>query len=178
MAGDDVHITGGAGVSPWPGGLVGAPVARVEDPRILTGGGRYVDDIQVPGTLHAAFLRSPHAHARLGAVDVSAVQDLAGVRLIVHGQSAGIVTAAAIEPVVTTPHVRCPPRPLLARDVVRFVGEAVAVVVADTRYRAEDALDLLAVDYDPLPPVVDADAALQPGMPQIHADVPDNCYLD
>src|SRR5918911_1226391 len=178
MADDDARLTGGAERNPWPGGLVGAPVVRVEDPRLLVGGGRYVDDIQLPGTLHAAFLRSPHAHARLRAVDVSAAQDPAGVRLIVHGQSAGIVTAAAIEPVVTTPRVRCPPRPLLVRDVARFVGEAVAVVVANTRYHAEDALDVLEVDYDPLPPVVDADAALQQGMPQIHPDVPRNCYLN
>src|SRR5439155_23773413 len=100
---------------PWTGGLVGAPVARVEDPRILRGAGRYVDDIHVPGALHAAFLRSPYAHARLRTVDVSAAQDLAGVHLIVHGQSAGLVKAAAIKPTVTTPHVVCPARPLLAR---------------------------------------------------------------
>ena len=155
----------------------GASVPRNEDARLLTGRARFIDDLQRPGLLHAAFLRSPYAHARLRAVDVSAGRNVVGVHLVVHGQSAGIVAAAAIQPAVTTPHVVCPARPLLPRDVVRFVGEAVAVVVADTRYQAEDALDVLEVDYDPLPSVVDAVAALRQGMPQIHRDVPGNCYL-
>ncbi len=178
MSTADTHPTEGVTSSPRSGGLVGAPVKRVEDPRILAGQGRYVDDIRLPGTLHAAFLRSPHAQARIRAVDVGAAEQLPGVRLIVHGGSPEIAALRAIQPRLKASNAVCPARPILARDVVRFVGEAVAVVVAESRYQAEDALELLEVDYDPLPPVANAEAALEEGAPQIHPDVPGNRYVD
>ena len=173
----DAPPPGEAAFSPWSGRLVGAPVARVEDPRILTGGGRYVDDLRLPGTLHAAFLRSPHAHARIGAVDAGPAERAAGVRTIVHGRSPAVQALGDIRPTITTPGIACPARPVLARDVVRFVGEPLAVVVAESRYRAEDALELLRVDYELLPPVVDAEAAMDDGAAQIHPDVPGNRYV-
>jgi len=149
-------------------------VRRREDPRLITGSGAFVDDLRMPGCLHAAFLRSPHAHARIGAIDVSAALNAPGV--------VGVYTAAdlgsANAPIpVYAPHpalpVPCRLRPL-ATDVVRFVGEPVVAVIADDPYRAWDALDLIAVEYDPLPALVDVDAALAPGAPVLHPEIGSN----
>jgi carbon-monoxide dehydrogenase large subunit len=149
-------------------------VRRREDPRLVTGTGAFVDDLRVPGCLHAAFLRSPHAHARVGAIDVSAALKSPGV--------VGVYTAAdlgsANAPIpVYAPHpalpVPCRLRPL-ATAVVRFVGEPVVAVIADDPYRAWDALDLIGVEYAPLPALVDVDAALAPGAPVLHAEIGSN----
>ena len=132
----------------------GTRVQRIEDPRLLQGYGTFVDDIVRPGMLHVCFVRSPIARARLGAIDASAALALPGVH--------AVLTAADINPGVYEQwysmmgkDVPDTPRPPLAVGEVRFVGDPVALVVADNRYLAEDAADLVVVDYDPLPPVVD-----------------------
>ena len=149
-------------------------VRRREDPRLLTGRGEFVDDLRIPGCLHAAMARSPHAHARIRAIDVSAARRAPGV--------VGVFTAADLgragEPLpIYAPHpalpVPCRIRPL-ATDRVRFVGEADVAVIADSPYRAHDALDLVRVDYEPLPAVVDIEAALAPGAPLIHDELATN----
>ena len=156
--------------------LIGAEVRRREDPTLVSGAGRYVDDLVLPHTAAMAALRSPHAHARLLAIDVTRAAALPGVL--------GIFTARDLEgrvepePAVgIPPTARRPPRPLLARDTVRYVGEPVAAVVAVDRYVAADALDLIAVEYEQLPATVDPEAALAPGAPRVHADHPDNVAL-
>ncbi|MGE3913611.1 MAG: xanthine dehydrogenase family protein molybdopterin-binding subunit, partial [Chloroflexota bacterium] len=150
---------------------VGAARKRVEDPRLLRGEGAYVDDLREPGCLAAVFVRSPYPHARVQGIDASAARALPGVL--------GIFTAAdltcKIPPVArAVPEALGDVAPPLATDTVRFVGEPVAVVVAETRSLAEDAAALVDVDYDPLPGVGHPEAAMQPGAPQLHADVPGN----
>jgi carbon-monoxide dehydrogenase large subunit len=132
----------------------GARVPRVEDARLLTGRGVFVDDVALPGMLHACFVRSPFARAAVRGIDTSAAAALPGVRCV--------LTAADLNPGVheqwhTSIGPQSPetPRPPLAEDEVRFVGDPVALVVAESRYVAEDAVDLVVVDYEPLPPVVD-----------------------
>src|SRR5262245_28480198 len=125
-------------------------VRRREDPRLITGRGEFIDDLRVAGTLHAAFLRSPHAHARLRRIDVAAAAKAPGVVGVFVADDLG----RAGEPMpIYAPHpalpVPCKIRPLAA-DVVRFVGEPVVAVIADDVYRANDALELIAVDYEPL----------------------------
>ena len=131
----------------------GARVARVEDPRLLTGRGTYVDDVQRPGMLHVCFVRSPFARARIGAIDTAVALELPGVH--------AVFTASDLNPDIHeqwytawkgVPDSR---RPALAEDEVRFVGDPVAMVIAVDRYVAEDAAELVDVDYDPLPAVVD-----------------------
>src|SRR3954454_14963538 len=132
----------------------GARVNRVEDARLLQGRGTFVDDITRPGMLHACFVRSPFARARLGAIDTSAALALPGV--------GAVFTAADLNPQVheqwyTSMGKDIPdtPRPPLAEGEVRFVGDPVALVIADDRYVAEDGVDLVSVDYEPLPVVAD-----------------------
>jgi carbon-monoxide dehydrogenase large subunit len=127
--------------------------------------------------LHAAFLRSPHAHARLMRVDTHRAAERPGVHLAVDARSPGIGELQGIRPGLTTPGIACPTRPILAREVVRFAGEALAVVVADSRYQAEDALEAIEVEYAPLSPLVDPSLSLAPGAAWLHSDVPGNCYL-
>jgi 2-furoyl-CoA dehydrogenase large subunit len=130
--------------------LVGRSLPRVEDAALLTGRGRFADDVGVkPGTLHAAVLRSPHAHAEVLSIDASAALGTAGVRTVLTGPD----VRAWAEPFVVG--VRQPMEHwCLAQGRVRYVGEPVAVVVAENRYLAEDALEGVRVDYRPLPPVV------------------------
>ncbi|HLW48065.1 MAG TPA: xanthine dehydrogenase family protein molybdopterin-binding subunit [bacterium] len=147
---------------------VGAPLRRREDRRLLTGGSRFLDDIRLPGMVHAAVVRSPHAHARILRIDAAAARAMRGV--------AAVLTARDLPSPV--PRIPAPPmfpgiaaatHPLLAAAVVRYVGQPVAVVVAESRYAAEDAAEAVQVDYEPLPAVVDVDAALAPGAPVLHA---------
>ncbi len=152
----------------------GAPVQRKEDPRLLRGRGTYVDDIDLPEMLHAAILRSTHAHARILHIDVSAARSLPGVHLVLTADDLGNV----LEPspllvphaALTQPRTQLP----LARDTVHYVGEAVAMVVADSRYVAEDALDLIEVEYEPLPVVSSLEIAASEDAPLVHDDVPGN----
>ena len=152
---------------------VGQPMRRREDLRFITGKGRYVDDIRLPGTVHAAFLRSPHAHAKITRVDLGAARAHPGVRLIVDGRDVD-GRIGAIRPNWIMPGTRVPVRPVLARDRVRFVGECVAAVVAESREAAYDAMELIAIDYEPLPAVIDEEEAIAADAPQLHDNVPGN----
>ncbi|NMH96887.1 xanthine dehydrogenase family protein molybdopterin-binding subunit [Pseudonocardia acidicola] len=153
--------------------MVGARVKRVEDPRLLRGEGAFVDDIDIPGVLHMAVLRSPHAHARVLSVDVGPARGLRGVVDAFSAADLGPAPAPipVLFPVETS---RDTPQYALARDVVRYVGEGVAVVVAESRHVAEDALELIEVEYEVLDAVVDPVAAIEPGAPALHAAAPDN----
>ncbi len=154
----------------------GASIKRSEDPRILTGSGRYVDDIKLPGMLHAAFVRSPLAHARVLSVDVSAARALPGVVAAFTGAELEAMTVPGPDALSAlmggggpTPEFT-----LLATDKVRFVGDPVAVVIAESRYLAEDGCELAEVEYDPLPPVANATFALDPASPPLFANLGDN----
>ena len=150
--------------------FIGDRHLRKEDPRLVQGRGRYVGDIVLPGMLHAAILRSPHAHARVGAIDVEQARVATGVAAVVTFADLG----AASRPLpVMPPHpaLRAKNFHLLAGDRVRFVGEAVAVVLAESRYAAEDARERIRVAYEPLPSVQDPSAR---GNALVHDDVADN----
>jgi carbon-monoxide dehydrogenase large subunit len=132
--------------------ILGTSVMRTEDPRFLTTGGVYTDDVQLPGACHVHFVRSTVAHARILSVDVSAALSAPGVVAAYTGADlAELPGLAPPMPMINAQMIQ----PLLARDVVRYVGEPVAVVVTEDRYQGEDAVDLVDVDYDVLPPVVD-----------------------
>lgn len=155
------------------GRYIGQPVTRREDPRLVQGLGHYVDDIRLPETRHCVFVRSPHAHARVVRIDTAAARSAPGVLAVItaadlDGKIGNVPCASALD------GLKVPPHPILASDMVRFVGEPVAVVVADDAYKAQDAADLVEVDYDPLPAVVDPEAAAQPGSPRVHAQYDDN----
>src|SRR5438067_642182 len=152
----------------------GEPVQRQEDPRLLRGRGTYVDDIDLPGMLHAAILRSTHAHARVLSIDADAARALPGVHLVLTARDLGDKLEPS--PLLVPHHALTEPRTQLplAFDQVRYVGEAVAMVVADDRYIAEDALDLIEVDYEPLPVVHSLEVSSAENAPLVHADVPDN----
>lgn len=148
--------------------VTGTSVQRVEDPRILTGRGRYVDDVALPGMLHAAFVRSIHAHARIAAIDVAAARSHPGVHLVLTDtelrRHVGDMTANGSEGLFVATYSA------LARETVRMVGEPIAIVVADSRHVAEDAAGLIRVDYDVLDPVVDMDAAMEADSPVLYPD--------
>jgi aerobic carbon-monoxide dehydrogenase large subunit len=154
----------------------GASIRRSEDPRILTGAGRYVDDIKLPGMLHAAFVRSPMAHAQVLSVDVSAAQALPGVVAVLTGADLEAMTVPGPDALMALMGWGgpMPEFTLLATDKVRLVGDPVAVVIAESRYLAEDGCELVEVDYEDLPPVVDAAFALDPGSPPLFANLGDN----
>jgi aerobic carbon-monoxide dehydrogenase large subunit len=154
----------------------GASIKRSEDPRILTGAGRYVDDIKLPGMLHAAFVRSPMAHARVLSVDASAAAALPGVVAVLTGADLEAMTIPGPDALLAlmgwagpTPEFT-----LLATDKVRFVGDPVAVVIAENRYLAEDGCELVEVEYDDLPPVANAAFALDPSSTPLFANLGDN----
>jgi carbon-monoxide dehydrogenase large subunit len=153
--------------------FVGAKVQRPEDRRILTGRGHYIDDLQSPGMLHAAFLRSPHAHARITGIDVDEARTAPGVVAVFTGEDVKAVTAPLAGASVL-PDLKLPVFYALATDRVRFVGDPVALVVADSRALAEDATELISVEYDPLPPVVSYEEALDPSGPTLFPDLDHN----
>jgi aerobic carbon-monoxide dehydrogenase large subunit len=160
-----------------PAGLVGQSIRRVEDARFLTGGGRYVADIEVPGALHLHVLRSPHAHARIASVEAGAARAMPGVRAVLTGAdlaAAGLGPLPCPAVVETIGPLVVPERHALARTHVRHVGEPVACVVADGAAQARDAAEAIAVEYDSLPAVVDPVAALEPGAPQLWPEAPGN----
>jgi len=150
----------------------GQAVRRVEDESLLTGAGQFVDDYNLPGQAHVMFLRSPHAHARVLGVDTKAAAGMPGIVAVVTGED---LVRAGVKPLPSSADFRradgsptaAPPRHALAVDTVRFVGEAVAAVVADTPAAARDALEAIDVRYDVLPCVVDARAAVAAGAPQV-----------
>jgi carbon-monoxide dehydrogenase large subunit len=155
--------------------VFGSGIRRREDPRLLTGTASYTADITLPGLTYAAVLRSSHGHARLRAVDTSAAAAAAGV----VGVYTGADTEGVLQPIPCAwllPNSELKPSPYrpIARDTVRYVGDAVAVVVAETPEQAYDAVELIEVDYEPLPAVVDPEQAAKPGAPQLHEEAPGN----
>src|SRR2546426_1154500 len=152
--------------------LVGQRIRRREDPRLITGTATYVDDIQMPGMHHACILRSPHGAAEIRSIDTKGALGRPGVVAVFTGKD-----VAGVGPVpcgASLPGLRVPAHSILAKDRVYFVGHPVAVVVATDRYVATDALDLIEVDYEPLPAVSDPEKALAAGAPAVHPERPDN----
>jgi carbon-monoxide dehydrogenase large subunit len=153
-----------------PGGstrYIGAQVRRVEDPRLIQGQGQYLDDIRLDGLLHAAFVRSPHAHARIVTVDTAAALRASGVSAALTGRDLeGAVKPLA--PRLEAPGYTATAWPALALDRVRFVGEPVAVIAAENAYAAADACELVAVEYEPLAALADTRSATAAGAPRLH----------
>jgi aerobic carbon-monoxide dehydrogenase large subunit len=156
--------------------FIGQPIARIEDAALLTGAGRFVDDVPVPDALQAAFVRSSFAHARIKSVDVAAARAAPGVH--------AVLTYDDVRPLITQDRMplelRVEPLPPnitpmpLAKDEVVFAGEAIAAVIADSRYAAEDAAALIRVEYEPLPAVADCLAAIDPAAPRVDTRQPSN----
>ncbi|MEX2036766.1 MAG: molybdopterin cofactor-binding domain-containing protein, partial [Xanthobacteraceae bacterium] len=168
---------------------IGQPLRRKEDQRLVTGGGRYSDDISLPGEAYAALVRSPHAHARIRAIDTTAARGMPGVLAVL---TAADVEADGLKAIPHTPIPMKPPadillinrdgsphgyapHPLLATDRVRFVGEAMAMVVAETVAAAKDAAERVKVEYDVLKPVVAGTEAVKADAPQLYDDVANVC---
>ena len=156
-----------------PSRLIGAPIKRREDPRLIQGLSHYVDDIKLVNTLHCTFLRSDYAHADIKSINTEAAENLSGVVKVItgadiQGKVGSIPCAAEIE------GLKVPDHPALAVDRVRFVGEPIAAVVATDPYIARDALDLIEVEYDELPAVVDLDKAIESDSTVIYDEFDDN----
>ena len=162
------------------GGTFGQNVPRLEDPDLLLGRARFVDDIHLPGLLEAAFVRSPHAHAMVRGIDKTAALALPGVHAVFTlADLKPYLTAERLAVALPTPsYKQILDRPVLAADEVVHVGEPVAIVVADNRYLAEDAVALLEVDYQPLPAAVDCKQALTTGAPLAHNHSPHNVVAE
>ncbi|OQY20194.1 MAG: xanthine dehydrogenase [Anaerolineaceae bacterium 4572_32.2] len=158
---------------------IGKRMTRTEDPRLLTGQALFVDDVQIHGMLHAAFLRSDYAHANIKSVDVSAARERPGVVAVYTAEDLGdfwqhspalVPAPHSVEGVIFHSRTTVP----LAKDKVRYVGEAIAVVYAESRYIAEDALEDIVVDYEPLEVAADLERALEPDAPLVHDDLDSN----
>jgi carbon-monoxide dehydrogenase large subunit len=155
--------------------IFGSAIRRREDPRLLTGTATYTDDIRLPGMVHAAMLRSPHAHARIRRIDTSRAAQAPGVVAVYTGKdTAGALKAMPCAWLIPNSDLKVAEYPCIATDVVRYVGDIVAVVVGGNAYQAADALDLIEVDYEPLPAVVDPQQAAAGGAPLVHDTVPGN----
>ncbi len=155
--------------------IFGSGIRRREDPRLITGSATFTDDISLPGMVHAAMLRSPHAHAKITKIDTSKAAGAPGVVAVYTGAD----IEGALQPMpcawlVPDSDLKVAPYPCIARDVVRYTGDIVAVVVAEDRYQAEDALEGIDVDYDPLPVVTNPKAATASQAPQLHPDIAGN----
>ena len=159
--------------------IFGSAIKRREDPRLITGQAKYTDDFVLPGMAHMAVVRSPYAHAKIKAIRTKKAAAMEGVLGVFTGKD---MKDAGFGPipcawVVPNSETKTPPYPPIAIDTVRYVGNAVAIVVATDRYVARDAAEAVEVDYDPLPAVADAEKATAKGQPQLHADVPNNvCF--
>ncbi len=160
--------------------FIGKSVKRVEDKRFITGKGRYTDDINLPGMTHAYILRSPYAHARIKSIDTSAAAAMQGVVTIMTGDEVGHYGVPCGWQVnfKNGDIMKEPPHPLLVKDKVRHVGDAVAMVVAESREIAQDAAEAIVVDYEVLPAITDASKAVEAGAPLVHDDVPNNICFD
>ena len=151
-----------------PAAQIGQARLRKEDARLITGQTTWTDNLRLPGMLHLAFVRSPFAHAKITRVDVSAALEQPGVIAAFSGADFGAEQGSLPCAWPVTPDIIIPAHPPMAVDEVRYVGEAVAVVVARDRYAAADAVTAVDVDYEPLPPVLDMRAALEPDSPKVH----------
>jgi aerobic carbon-monoxide dehydrogenase large subunit len=162
---------------------IGASVVRKEDKRFITGKGRYVDDIKLLGMTHAHFVRSPHAHAKVKGIDSSAALKMPGVVAVLTGSElvadkvGNLICGWAITSKDGSP-MRMGAWPAMAPETVRFVGQAVAVVIAETKNQARDAAEAVAIDYEELPVVADIRSAIAPGAVQLHPEAPGNVIYD
>ncbi len=162
---------------------IGARVARKEDKRFLTGKGRYTDDMVVPGMKYGYFVRSSHAHAKIKSIDVSAAKAMPGVIDVLDGKQlladgiGNLICGWMIHSKDGSPMKMGAWRPLAA-ETVRYVGDAVAIVVADSLGEARDAAEAVTVEYEELPSVVEAVDALKAGSPQLHPEAPNNLIFD
>ncbi len=159
------------------GRYVGNSVRRVEDPRLLTGHGRFVDDVSFPGLLHATFVRSTHAHARVRSIEVDRARRAPGVVSVVTGAELAAVTNPLLG-LLALPGWRDPTFHALSTDRVRHVGDPVAIVVAESRHQAEDAAELVTVDYEPLQPIATIGHALDPTRPPVWPVAKGNTLLE
>ncbi len=153
--------------------ILGKPMKRLEDPKFITGIAKYIDDVKLPGVLHAKFVRSLEAHSKISKVDVSQALQNPSVRLVLTGReiAAKVGNLPTLEQDEQT---KSTARPVLASDHANFAGEPIAMVVAEDRYSAEDAADDIAVEYEPLPVVSDPEAGMKSGSPRVHDYLPDN----
>src|SRR5579863_7902861 len=162
---------------------VGQPVLRVEDPKLLRGQGRYTDDVSAPGQVHACVVRSRYAHGTIRKIDVAAARKMPGV---LGAYAAADLSSAGVGPIKCGMMVQgrdgkpwlTPARSVLAAEKVRFSGEAVALIVAETLAQAKDAAEAVEVEIDPLPAAPSVAAALASGAPQVHDSVPGNVAVD
>src|SRR4051812_47193842 len=154
----DACASRGPGMKPVAGALVGQSVARAEDPRFVAGAGTFVDDVERDGMLHAVVLRSSFAHARIARFEASAAAKMDGVHAVISAADIGELPVIPLR-LANLPEFKPYLQPVIARDVVRYVGEPVAVLVARTRAIAEDAIEAIAIDYGRLPAVTDCQAA-------------------
>jgi carbon-monoxide dehydrogenase large subunit len=162
---------------------IGARVARKEDKRFITGKGKYTDDLRLPGLTQAQFVRSPHAHARIRSIDTSAAAAMPGVVAVLTGAElvgdkvGNLICGWMVHSKDGSP-MKMGAWPAMAPEVVRFVGQAVAVVIAETKNQARDAAEAVAVDYEELPAVADMPSAIAAGAPQLHPEAPGNIVYD
>src|SRR5262245_19328347 len=167
-----MNIASTAYIQPGESQWIGKPVRRLEDAHLMTGRGRFTDDIYQPGQAYCAFHRSPHAHARIVRIDTAAAERARGVIAVITGAEMaaaglGSLPFAQLHKRPDGAPITAPPRLPLAADVARFTGNAVAMVVAETRNQAKDAAELIEVEWEVLPAVVDAVAAARPDAPQV-----------
>ncbi len=154
--------------------IIGSSVKRREDPRLITGAGRYTDNLELPRMTYMAILRSPHAHARITKLDVSKAKAHPGVLAVFTGADLKQAGVAPLPVGWMLPDIKIGPHYVLATDTVNYVGDGIAAVIATDRYTAKDALELIDVAYEVLPVVVDAEKATQDGAPQLHPEAPNN----
>jgi carbon-monoxide dehydrogenase large subunit len=158
---------------------LGVAMKRREDPALITGKGKYTDDLVLPNMAYAVIIRSDHAHARIKSINTSKAKALEGVVAVFTGKDLKDSGTPGMLPVGwLLPGMKIPAHPALATDIVRYVGDGVAVVVAEDRYTARDAAELIEIDYETLPAVTDAAKAAAPGAPLVHADLSDNIAFD
>ncbi|MFQ5521793.1 MAG: xanthine dehydrogenase family protein molybdopterin-binding subunit, partial [Candidatus Methylomirabilia bacterium] len=153
----------------------GSSIKRREDPRLITGKGTFVDNVKLPGMTHAAFVRSPHGHARIKSINTAKAKSAAGVVAVFTGPD---VQIGALPCGWLLPGIKVPARPVLAQGKVRYVGEPVAIVIGDSAYSAKDAAERVEVEYEPLPAVTDCQKAHLKTAPQLFDDVPENQSFD
>jgi carbon-monoxide dehydrogenase large subunit len=160
--------------------MIGAKIHRREDPRLVSGEGRYIDDFTRPGTVFLSVVRSPHAHARIKSIDITEASKAAGVVAVYTHKDFAKVVAGTMPaaPAFVAEKKQVPPRFPIAEKEVVYQGEPVAVVLADSKYQAADAANLVDVDYEPLPAVMDLEKALEANSPKTHSGAPDNLGWD
>jgi carbon-monoxide dehydrogenase large subunit len=154
--------------------IFGSGIKRREDPRLITGKGKYTDDMQLPGMLHMAIVRSPHAHARIKSINTASAKSMPGVVGVFTGTDLTGLGTIPCAWLIPNSNLKTPAHPALATDRVRYVGDGVAIVIAQNRYQAQDAAEAIEVDYEVLGATVNPEEATQSGAPQLFDDVPNN----